>query len=180
MSLSSITIFGAIALVILNLTAFTINERELAIKLQVGDVVKADYEPGLHFKVPLIDTVHKVRVDFQYKQEFGFRTTKPGVRTSYTRKGLENESWMLTGDLKIAEVHWVVQYKIKDPFFYLFKAFHGLHLLGGLYFWGKTTSKFLKGNYKLPNIQHNSELCAIYWHFLLFVWLVLFGLMLFT
>ena len=52
MSLRSITIFGAIALVILNLSAFTINERELAIKLQVGEVVKADYEPGLHFKIP--------------------------------------------------------------------------------------------------------------------------------
>ena len=44
--------FGAIALVILNLSAFTINERELAIKLQVGEVVKADYEPGLHLKSP--------------------------------------------------------------------------------------------------------------------------------
>ncbi len=69
---------------------------------------------------------------------------------------------------------------IANAFFYLFTALHGLHLLGGLYFWGRVTSKFLKGNYKLSNIQHNIELCAIYWHFLLFVWLVLFGLMLFT
>ena len=69
---------------------------------------------------------------------------------------------------------------VANAFFYLFTTLHGLHLLGGLYFWGRTTSKFLVGNYKLPNIQHNIELCAIYWHFLLFVWLVLFGLMLFT
>ena len=69
---------------------------------------------------------------------------------------------------------------IANAFFYLFTALHGLHLLGGLYFWGRVTSKFLKGNYKLPSIQHAIELCAIYWHFLLFVWLVLFGLMLFT
>ena len=59
MSLRSITIFGAIALVILNLSAFTINERELAIKLQVGEVVKADYEPGLHFKIPFYQTIRK-------------------------------------------------------------------------------------------------------------------------
>ena len=59
MSLRSITIFGAIALVILNLTAFTINERELAIKLQVGEVVRADYEPGLHFKIPFYQTIRK-------------------------------------------------------------------------------------------------------------------------
>ncbi len=59
MSLRSISIFGAIALVILNLSAFTINERELAIKLQVGEVVKADYEPGLHFKIPFYQTIRK-------------------------------------------------------------------------------------------------------------------------
>ena len=59
MSLRSITIFGAIALVILNLSAFTINERELAIKLQVGEVVKDDYEPGLHFKIPFYQTIRK-------------------------------------------------------------------------------------------------------------------------
>ena len=59
MSIRSITIFGAVALVILNLSAFTINERELAIKLQVGEVVKADYEPGLHFKIPFYQTIRK-------------------------------------------------------------------------------------------------------------------------
>ena len=59
MSLRSVTIFGAVALVILNLSAFTINERELAIKLQVGEVVKADYEPGLHFKIPFYQTIRK-------------------------------------------------------------------------------------------------------------------------
>ena len=59
MSLKSITFFGAIALVILNLSAFTINERELAIKLQVGEVVQADYEPGLHFKIPFYQTIRK-------------------------------------------------------------------------------------------------------------------------
>ena len=69
---------------------------------------------------------------------------------------------------------------VANAFFYLFTTLHGLHLLGGLFFWGKVTSKFLKGNYKLSSIQHAIELCAIYWHFLLFVWLVLFGLMLFT
>ena len=59
MSLRSLTILGAVALVILNLSAFTINERELAIKLQVGEVVKADYEPGLHFKIPFYQTIRK-------------------------------------------------------------------------------------------------------------------------
>ena len=67
-----------------------------------------------------------------------------------------------------------------NAFFYLFTTLHGLHLLGGLIFWARTTSKLIKGNYKLSKLQHSIELCAIYWHFLLIVWLVLFGLMLFT
>jgi membrane protease subunit HflC len=48
-----------LALVIVGLSAFTVNERQLAIKLRVGDVVASHYEPGLHFKVPVIETVRK-------------------------------------------------------------------------------------------------------------------------
>ena len=69
-----------------------------------------------------IDTVEKVKVDYQYKQEFGFRTLRPGIKTQYSKRGYENESWMLTGDLKIAEVKWVVQYKITNPSDYLFRV----------------------------------------------------------
>ena len=46
-------------LVVLGLSAFTVNERELAIKLQVGEVVQAHYEPGLYFKIPILQTVVK-------------------------------------------------------------------------------------------------------------------------
>jgi cytochrome c oxidase subunit 3 len=69
---------------------------------------------------------------------------------------------------------------IANAFFYLLTTLHGLHMLGGLIFWGLTTSKFLKGNYRISRMQRTIELCAIYWHFLLIVWFVLFGLMLFT
>ena len=56
--------FGAVVitglvLVAIGLSAFTVNERELAIKLQVGEVVESDYAPGLHFKIPVIQNVHK-------------------------------------------------------------------------------------------------------------------------
>ena len=77
--------------------------------------------PGLHFKIPFIDSVYKILVAYQFKEEFGFRTVRPGVKTTYSTKKFYDESWMLTGDLKIAEVRWVVQYKIKDAKNYLFK-----------------------------------------------------------
>lgn len=54
-----IVVVLGIILVAVGLAAFTVNERELAIKLQLGEVVKADYEPGLHWKIPVIQNVRK-------------------------------------------------------------------------------------------------------------------------
>ena len=54
-----VVILLGLAFVVLGLSAFTVNERELAIKLQVGEVVRADYEPGLYFKIPIIQTIQK-------------------------------------------------------------------------------------------------------------------------
>ncbi len=67
---------------------------------------------------------------------------------------------------------------VANAFFYLFTTIHGLHIIGGIYFWGKTTSKFITRSLKKEEINNLIEICAIYWHFLLAVWLVLFGLML--
>ena len=67
-----------------------------------------------------------------------------------------------------------------NAFFYVLTALHSLHVLGGLYFWAKVTTKLFKGNYNVSKIKHNIELCAMYWHFLLIVWFVLFGLMVAT
>ena len=69
-----------------------------------------------------VSKVEKVKVDYQYKLEFGFETLKSGVKTKYSTRNFDYESWMLTGDLKIAEVRWVVQYKIKDAAEYLFNV----------------------------------------------------------
>ena len=100
---------------------YTVDANENAVVLRLGQY-SSTTGPGLHFKLPFIDTFEKVRVDYQYKKEFGFRTIRPGVKTQYSSRGYENESWMLTGDLKIAEVKWVVQYKIKDAKDYLFNV----------------------------------------------------------
>ena len=67
---------------------------------------------------------------------------------------------------------------VANAFFYLFTTIHGLHIIGGIYFWGKTTSKFIKRSLDKNQINNLIDICAVYWHFLLAVWLVLFGLML--
>jgi len=90
----------------------------------------------------------------------------------------------ITGQLLVWQ-HFINigQYASTNPanaFFYLFTALHGLHLLGGLFFWGRATTKIFTENFNVPKAQQSIELCAIYWHFLLIVWLILFGLMVAT
>ena len=102
-------------------SVYTVDANENAVILRLGKY-HSTTNPGLQFKLPLIDSVYKVKVDYQYKKEFGFRTLKPGVKTHYSSRGYEDESWMLTGDLKIADVRWVVQYKINDPMKFLFNV----------------------------------------------------------
>ncbi len=79
--------------------------------------------PGLHFKLPMgIDKLTKVKVDRIYKEEFGFKTVRAGVRSEFARGDYSDESLMLTGDLNTAVVEWEVQYKIRDPKDFLFNV----------------------------------------------------------
>ena len=66
-----------------------------------------------------------------------------------------------------------------NAFFYVITALHALHLLGGLVAWGRTAAKVWRDD-EVGKIRVSVELCAIYWHFLLVVWVALFGLLLFT
>jgi cytochrome c oxidase subunit 3 len=65
-------------------------------------------------------------------------------------------------------------------FFYLLTAVHGLHLLGGLYVWGRTLARVRREDVKVVDVRLSIELCSVYWHFLLLVWLGLFAVMLST
>jgi membrane protease subunit HflK len=76
-------------------------------------------DPGLRFKWPLIESVQKPQVERIFKEEFGFTTLKAGVQSTYGNKD-RDVSLMLCGDLSVAEVEWIVQYKIGDPKLFLF------------------------------------------------------------
>ncbi len=78
-------------------------------------------ESGLHFKWPLIETVSRPKVERVFKEEFGFRTLEAGVQSRYGDKN-QDESLMLCGDLSVAEVEWIVQYKIGDARQFLFNV----------------------------------------------------------
>jgi cytochrome c oxidase subunit 3 len=77
------------------------------------------------------------------------------------------------------ELGALVYFDVTNPaiaFFYLITGLHGLHLLGGLVVWGQILVR-LWGGFELEKVRHSVELCTLYWHFLLLVWLVLFGLL---
>lgn len=100
---------------------FQVEPEEVGVITRFGKYVRK-VEPGLNMKMPFIERVYKVPVERQQKLEFGFRTVQAGVNTQYTRSGAKDESLMLTGDLNLADVEWVVQYRINDPYNYLFKV----------------------------------------------------------
>ena len=127
---------------------YQVDPDEMGVVQQFGRYVRTT-PPGLRMKLPLgIETVQKVKVTHVFKEEFGFRTIQPGIRTMYEGRdtmsepfsrssgGAErphktlwstegnpflDESLMLTGDLNTAIVEWIVQYRVKDPVQFAFR-----------------------------------------------------------
>jgi membrane protease subunit HflK len=102
---------------------YTVGVDEVGVVQRFGKFTRTT-QPGLNFKLPRgIEKITKVKVRRVYKEEFGFRTLEAGVRTRYASgSAYLNESLMLTGDLNVAVVPWIVQYRINDPFKFLFKV----------------------------------------------------------
>jgi membrane protease subunit HflK len=100
---------------------YTIKPGERGVVLRFGQYNKTA-PPGLNFKLPLIDEVYKVDIETVRKEEFGFRTKIPGQKSVYQREGFDAESLMLTADKNVIDVEWIVQYKVQDPFNFLFKV----------------------------------------------------------
>jgi membrane protease subunit HflK len=101
---------------------FTVEPEEVGVVLRFGHYNRT-VNPGLNFKMPFgIEQVYKVPVERQLKLEFGFRSAAPGIRTTYSTTKYREESLMLTGDLNAAEVEWIVQFRISDPYKFLFRV----------------------------------------------------------
>jgi membrane protease subunit HflK len=111
---------------------YTVGPEETGIVLRFGRYVRQS-GPGLHFKLPLgVETATMVKTGRVFKEEFGFRGVSPGIRSRFTEKGYGGESLMLTGDLNVIEVKWIVQYKIRDPQKWLFAVQDGVSAIRDL------------------------------------------------
>jgi membrane protease subunit HflK len=110
-----------VGLILVTGALYQVQPEEVGVVLRFGRYVRTT-EPGLRGKLPLVEKVYKVPVQRQLKQEFGFRTVHSDVRSRYATERFQGESLMLTGDLNVAVVEWIVQYRVSDPFRYLFRV----------------------------------------------------------
>ena len=120
-----------------------------------------------------------------------FQWTRNGAvkgRTSRLKPGLIAAGLLTTAFVAGQFVAWQQlqadgQFLTNNPsnaFFYFLTGAHAVHILGGMYVWARATTRVLLGTAEGGAIRRSIELCTIYWHFLLLVWLILFGLLLST
>ena len=99
---------------------FTVEPEEVGVVLTFGQY-SHEAKPGLRFKLPYpFQTVIKVPVQRQLKEEFGFRTQRVGVRSTF--RNSKDEAQMLTGDLNVVIVEWTTQFRVGDPYKFLFRV----------------------------------------------------------
>lgn len=101
---------------------YTVQPEETAVVQRFGRVHRST-GPGLHFKIPLgIESVRLVPTARVLKEEFGFRTVAADRQTQFASADYSAESLMLTGDLNVIDVQWIVQFRVEDPVRFLFKV----------------------------------------------------------
>lgn len=113
---------GVLFLLFIFSGVYSVGPDEVGVIRRFGKFVRIT-DPGLHFKIPLgVEKLDNVKVRYVFKEEFGFKTIKPGIKTQFSSRDYFDESLMLTGDLNVLVVEWIVQFKIKDPVKLLFNV----------------------------------------------------------
>ncbi|MCK5566079.1 MAG: FtsH protease activity modulator HflK [Planctomycetes bacterium] len=114
-----LVILGVFVLTALTTSFYTVATDEKGVVTRFGKFDRIT-EPGLHFKLPApIELVQQPQVERIFKEEFGFKTLQAGVQSKFGAKNFD-ESLMLCGDLSVAQVEWIVQYKISEADKFLF------------------------------------------------------------
>ncbi|SIP89492.1 membrane protease subunit HflK [Alkalispirochaeta americana] len=101
---------------------FVVDQTEEAVVLRLGRYHRTA-APGLHFKLPLgMEQNYNVPTQAVQNMQFGFRLQQPGVTSVMSQRDYKEESLMLTGDLNIVDVEWIIQYRITNPTDWLFNV----------------------------------------------------------
>ena len=112
--------------------------------------------PGLHFKIPFgVDTVFKVHTAQVDTESFGFKSVSPGIRTRYEKgAATERESLMLTGDLNVIDVEWIIQFRREDPRKYLFNVKDPIMTIRDI---SESVNRRIVGNRSFDYVLQNRE-----------------------
>lgn len=117
-----IAVAAIVVLALFGTSFYIVDQTEEAVVTRFGRYI-ATTEPGMHYKLPFgIDLHYPVKTKVVQTEQFGFRTLKSGVETVYSDQAFPEESTMLTGDLNIVDVEWIIQYRIVDPKAWLFNV----------------------------------------------------------
>jgi membrane protease subunit HflK len=109
-----------VVIILLATSVFIVNQSEEAVITRFGKYLGMR-GPGLQFKLPFgIDKQYTVNVKNVQTEQFGFRTLRSGITSTYS--GDISEATMLTGDLNIIDVEWIIQYRIVDPRAWVFNV----------------------------------------------------------
>ncbi|MHB0897923.1 MAG: FtsH protease activity modulator HflK, partial [Spirochaetales bacterium] len=117
-----IALVALAAIIFLSTSFIIVDQTESAVITTLGKYTKT-LGAGLHYKLPFgLQKAYIVKTKVIQTETFGFRTIKSGVVTQYSEEKYPDESTMLTGDLNIVDVEWIIQYKINDPKAWLFNV----------------------------------------------------------
>jgi cytochrome c oxidase subunit 3 len=146
-----------------------------------------DWQPLPELPLLWINTIFLVlgSVAFQRARGAAKRENLAGVKANLTAGGFFTIVFLI-GQIvawrQLSASGYFLATNPADTFFYLITGLHGLHLLGGLWVWAKTTSRVWHGLEsfdvkQIAAVRLSVQLCSVYWHYLLLLWLVLFYLL---
>jgi len=154
-SLWPIVVGIILAIIFVYTAVFTVATGHRGVVLQFGRYSRTVGE-GIHLKIPFgVESVHKVHTQKVDTESFGFRTIRPGIRTEYEKSAVrERESLMLTGDLNVIDVEWIVQFRREDPQKYLFNVRDPIKAIRDI---SESVNRRIVGNWSFDYILQNRE-----------------------
>jgi membrane protease subunit HflK len=118
----AIILIGILVIISLFSSFYIVDQQEEGVILRLGKYNRST-GPGLQFKLPFgIERNFNVAVRKDWAEEFGYRTIEPEVTSRFSTDSFADESWMLSGDLNIVDVKWVIRYKIVNAYDWLFNV----------------------------------------------------------
>jgi len=134
---------------------FMIAPSEVGVILRLGQYSRTT-PSGLHFKIPYVDKLFRVDVENIRKEEFGFRS-RPSQQVTFEKRGYDSESLMLTADKNVINVAWIVQYKVADPYAFLFKVADVMQAIRDM---SESVTRRIVGNMDFDYVLSNRDLLA--------------------